>query len=836
MACAAFAVARSRSMQGNQALRLSSSKTTLGAGDPSARDIEIPRTIGPYAVERLLGEGGMGRVYLARETQPNRLVALKVVRAFSRDSVERLRREIDVLAQLEHPNIARLYAAGEAEVGASAWPWLAIEYVEGLDLLDHAQARSLDSAARVHQLIAVCRAVHHAHLRGIVHRDLKPANILVDADGQPHVLDFGIARLVEEAGPGMTEVGQVLGTVPYMSPEQFGGDSRRIDARSDVYALGVIAYELLSGRLPHPRLGRASLFEAVDVVRNERPPPLDTLVTSARGDLSLVVMKALETDPGRRYASAADFADDLEAVLDNRPVEARAPTRSYLLRRFVRRHRALSAAVAVASLVLVLATLVSLRFALAEARARGEADVRSAETAAVNGFLTTMLASADPTSARGRELGVTDVLDRAEENLATLDAQPRVRASVLDTLAATRAGLGQYEAALALVDRALAADLDGGARTRLLRRRASMLTELGRFDEAAAVIETARASMPEATPVLERLGLAVTAARLDLEAGRAELAATAFRAVLDGAAAIDATTLDAASRATLTELIDITRGNLSMVLADRGAFDEAVLLLAASFDARRARHGEDDPRTLASRHKLATLEFARGNLDAAETEARATLAGQRRVLGDTHAATLTTIQTLANVLLSRERLDEGEALTREALAGLEALLGDAHAQTLASMNALAYLLEQRKRLDEAEALYRRVLAIVARSGETHPTTFAPRNNLAMLLLDRGRGESALVEFRTLVAGAVAALGEDHPNVAIFRSNLGLCLATLGRDPEALAVLESAHARLAATLGMDHVRTRKAAERLADVHARMGRADEARRLRAAAASP
>ena len=479
---------------------LSSSKTTLGAGDPAATELELPRVIGPYAILRLLGEGGMGRVYLAREAQPERLVALKVVRALCRDSGDRLRREIEVLAQLEHPGIARLYAAGEARTGGVAWPWLALEYVEGLDLLAHAEANGLDLAARLRVLVAVCRAVHHAHLRGIVHRDLKPANVLVDASGAPRVLDFGIARLVEDAGPGMTEAGQVLGTVPYMSPEQFGGDSACIDARSDVYALGVIAYELVSGRLPHPQLSRSSLFEAVDIVRHERPPALGTIAPAARGDLALVVMKALEAAPEQRYASAEAFADDLASVLAHRPVRARAPSRAYLLQRFVRRHRALSATIAAAVLVLVMATFVSLRFAVAEAQARTEAEARSAETAAINGFLATMLASADPSTARGRELTVADVVDRAESNLAELDVQPRVRAAVLGTLAATRAGLGQYEAALALTERALAgadaAALDALAHARLLRRRASLLTELGRFDEAGRVIETAHARCP----------------------------------------------------------------------------------------------------------------------------------------------------------------------------------------------------------------------------------------------------------------------------------------------------------------------------------------------------
>lgn len=819
---------------------VSSSKTTLGAGDPAPGDPELPSTIGPYAIVRLLGEGGMGRVYLAREAQPDRLVALKVMRALSRHAGERLRREIDVLAQLEHPAIARLYAAGETEVGGMAWPWLALEYVDGLDLHAHAEARLLDRAGRIRLLVAVCRAVHHAHLRGIVHRDLKPGNVLVDAAGAPHVLDFGIARLVEEAGPGLTEAGQVLGTMAYMSPEQFGGDSRAVDARSDVYSLGAIAYELFSGRLPHPRLGDSTLFEAVDIVRNERPASLEAVAPDTHGDLAVVVMKALDAEPARRYASAADFAADLQAVLEHRPVQARAPTRMYLLRRFVRRHRALSVAIAAAAAILVVATLVSLRFAFAEARARAEAEARSAESAAVSGFLTTMLASADPANARGRELSVAEVVDRAEAGLGDLDTQPRVRAGVLETLAQTRAGLGQYESALELTDRALAeadsASLDAGARARLLRRRATMLTELGRFDEAGQAIGAARSTMPTTATALEHLGLQMTGARLDQEAGRADAAADGYRRVLDGAGGIEPAALDGPARTTLADLLDIARGNLSVIASEQGHLDEAARLITASLDARRARHGEDDPRTLAARNKLALLEFARGNFAAAEGEARATLAAQRRVLGDAHAATLTTMQTLANAVLSLGRLDEGEALTREALAGLEQLLGEAHPQTLAVMGSLAYLLEQRRHLDEAEALYRRILAIAVRAGEAHPSTLVPRNNLAMLLLDRGRAEQALAEFRTLVDAAAEALGDEHPNVAIFRSNLGLCLSRVGRDAEAISLLESAHARLAATLGTGHARTHAAAARLADVLARNGRGAEAARLRAEAAAP
>ena len=784
---------------------------TTAAGHEPETPPEVE--VAGYRIRRLLGEGGMGRVYLAEQQHPARQVALKLMRGLHRQARQRFQREAELLAALEHPGIARLYAAGEVDLGSVQLPWLALEYVEGVDLVAHAEARQLDLRARLALLIAICRAVHYAHGRGVIHRDLKPGNILVDADGGPRVLDFGIARLLDDP-ERMTEGGQLLGTLPYMSPEQLMHGTGA-DVAGDVYSLGVIAYELIARRLPHPRLSTSTLFEALDIVRREVPAPLGQLEPRARGDLECVVTKALSSDPQRRYASVAEFAADLQRVLDHRAVEARAPSAAYLATRFVRRHRALSVAAALVMLSLLGATLVSLRFAVAEAQARSEADAAAAEATTVNAFLERMLTAADPSQAQGRDVSVATVLDQAEAELAATTPPVGVHRAILATLADTRSSLGQYPRALELTDQALALDGDDSEtmQGRLLRRRATVLTELGRFGEAREAIAAARAVLPADADATARLGLALSAARLNAEAGDPRQAEAGYRALLDEAAA-----LPLPQPAVLEEVLLTTRSNLSALLRDKGALEESLALTRGVLEARRQRHGERDPRTLASRHKLVLALGAMGRHAEAESEARAVLAEQTEVLGASHLSTLTTQQSLANTLLGRQALDEAEALTRSALAGLEAQLGPTHAQTLSAMNSLAYLLEERGKLDQAEAQYRDILARLQHDDGAHPETLSPRNNLAMLLLEAGRFDEARAEFETLLAATAALLGEAHPYHAIFSSNYGLCLHRAGALREATAVLESAHGRLAATVGAEHERTRTAFARLEAVRA------------------
>ncbi|MBZ0268647.1 serine/threonine protein kinase, partial [bacterium] len=316
------------------------------AGEVPVVDVP-PDRIGPFRIVRELGRGGMGVVYLAQQERPRRRVALKVVSSASPEILRRFEREADLLARLQHPHIARVYESG----GAGGRPYLAMEYVDGVPLEAWTAKASL--GAKLELLAEVADAVHHAHRQGVLHRDLKPGNILVEttADGAAHpkVLDFGVARALGGEARTMTmrtEPGRLLGTVPFMSPEQVEGDSSRLDARSDVYSLGILAYWLLAGDLPYPLRDR-SVPEMARIIRDEEPHPLATRDGRYRGDLDTIVAKALEKDPDRRYASAAKLAEDVRAHLAHRPIVARAPSAGYQLRKFARRNRVLVASAVV---------------------------------------------------------------------------------------------------------------------------------------------------------------------------------------------------------------------------------------------------------------------------------------------------------------------------------------------------------------------------------------------------------------------------------------------------------------------------------------------------------
>ncbi len=777
-------------------------------------DTGSQRPFDGYRLIEVLGEGSHGTVWLAEEEASHRRVALKALRSsFASPAAQRrFQREVELLALLEHPRIARLYASGATETTSGQTPWLAMEYVQGQPLSATA-AEGVGLHERVAIIEELCRTLHFAHTRGVIHRDLKPGNLLLDAHRQAHVIDFGVAAHLNAEATRMTVAGAVLGTVPYMSPEQLDG-SGSPDPRWDVYALGAIAYEWLSGQLPHPALaGQDSLVGAIRIVTTQSPTPLGRVLPAARGDLETVVMKALAVDPADRYGSAAEFADDLRRWLQQRPIEAVAPTALRTLSLFMRRHRAMSYAIGASALALVLATAVSMHFAMREADARQQAELRLVERDSVNDFLTQMLLSADPEQGAGSDIRVREWLASTHQGYASrsADLPPEVRLSLSSTLGTALLHMGEPQQALALLQEAdaLSTQLHGEDARETLSIR---------IERALAIDAKASPGVPErelrgilaradALGDEELVALAGIALGSALEAdGKVEDAFTVSNATYPRAR--DALGPDHA--ATLS-----AQHNHAALLKYRGEFAEAEPLAREVHQRRQAAFGATHPLTLYSYNQLGGILDRLGRTQEAEAIYRETWDARHKALGERHPSTLVTLNNLSGSLIQHGALDEAQPLLDTLVTATRERFGPEAPRTLMAMNQRAYVLEDLGKLDEAETQLRDIVAILsADPANLHPERLAPRSNLAMLLSKRGNHDEAIGTIRAVVDDASRTLGPDHPYVGIFRSNAGNILADAGRSSEARRELQAAQAVLEAKLGADHPRTRKNAERLA----------------------
>jgi len=566
-------------------------------------------SIGRYRILEVIGEGGMGVVYKARQDHPERIVALKVIRhsAVSPRLLRRFEHEAQMLARLQHPGIAQIFDAGTADTGRGAQPFIAMEFIDGEPLGVYADRHGLDTRRRLELMAQVCEAVHHAHMRGVIHRDLKPGNILVDDTGRPKILDFGIAR-ASDADVRITtigsDIGQLIGTLPYMSPEQVGGDGDAVDSRSDVYALGVLCYELLAGRLPLD-VRQSSIADAARRIRDEDPTPLSSVQRVFRGDIETMVLKAMEKDPARRYGSAAEFAADIRRHLGDQPIVARPAGTWYQFGKFARRNRALVGAMAALFVVLaagVIATgVATIRARDAEQRARREL---ASKSAIMQYFLSTVTSGGGPAAP---DMTMRQMLNRAEQQLpaamARLASNPEDEAYFHDLLGMGLGGIGEYERAEPHLAESIRIREEwygpDDPRTLLARiRMASSHVDQGRFSEAEAALDALRPPVrrqmrgdsPESNMAAMELYHALS--QLYIRTKRPEQTTAALEEFRDLAArrlgpshpaAIDARKLvaeDSAINGRPDEAREIWRG-VRADLAARPAPDDNVVLIAS---------------------------------------------------------------------------------------------------------------------------------------------------------------------------------------------------------------------------------------------------------------
>lgn len=770
-----------------------------------------PERIGSYRVLGLLGEGGMGVVYLAEQAKPRRTVALKVLRPSlaSPRQLARFEREAALLGRLSHRGIARVFEAGVADAGAGPQPFLAMEHVRGAALDHWVAERRPPLRARLELVADVCDAVEAAHAEGIVHRDLKPANVLVDDEGAIHVLDFGVARaLGGELGPteARTVAGQLVGTLPYMSPEQASGDPEAVDRRSDVYSLGVMLYRLVAERLPYELEG-LTLIDAVRVVREREPASLAALRPTVPADVQTILRKALEKEPRRRYASAGELGRDLRRYLDARPVLARPPTATYQLARLAQRHKALFGGAAATLLALSVGLAVALRqnALLRAERDRVAAEKRNAD--AVAGWFEALLASASPWQG-GRDVPLRVVLERAEADLPPeVLASPAIEARVRRAIGATFETLGDLERAeIELAQaRRRAIEAHGAESAEALEiegRLGRVVLLRGRSDEAERSLIHARDGLArEAGPGSElALAAADNLALCLQEQGRFEEAEALLRA---DAAAYRALGVGARASALTADT------SLANLLTTLGRNEEAIELLRPALAEGRELDGPRHPRTLMRENDLANALVSSGRQEEALPILEELDAAAREVMGADNPDALSCRLNYAMCLCALDRTGEALPILREVLAKRLALFGEVHVATLTARNDLAVACAQSGSLDEAEREYGATLAGLERLSGAGAKLGQTRLNLARLRLQRGEAEAARDDFERAVRELERALGPDDWRVAGARAGLGEALAATGLPDEAAAELERAVRALRAKLGEDDERTRGA---------------------------
>lgn len=734
------------------------------ARDAGGSDLEdIPPEIGGYRLVRRLGRGGMGDVWEAEQRSPRRRVALKLVRPdlLSLAMRRRLNIEAEALGRLTHDGIARVYEAGLDP--KSGRPFYAMELVSGEKLDDWVARAQPSLSRRLEVFIEICRAVHHAHQRGVVHRDLKPGNVLVTGEREVKILDFGLAHLTDAETTLLTRetrAGEVVGTLAYMSPEQAAGETSGIDALCDVYALGVIGYELLTGKLPLDVRGKP-LPAAVRTIVEQEPSRLSRVDTSLRGDLETIIAKAMAKEKRQRYPSAGALADDVRRYLEYEPIAARPPSTWYHLRRFARRNKALTAGLCVAVTALLLGLGgTSFGFYRADQQRdaaelqRHLAEARAAEAEEVVAFLEDMLANISPTRARGRDTTLLrEIADRAIARLDTgLADLPLARFRLMKVLAGVEHALGEAEHSAELYDRALRlgeANLpaDDPDLLELRIRRAYLPTLVGEYDRAANDLRGVADEVREALGDDHRvLGEALhTFARAAHRVWRLDEAIPAER---EAARILGEAYGPFAPRAIRA------RAHLAQMLQRSGQMEESGQILAELVSwTEQNQEGNED----------LAIEIFHFN---------------------------------AGFLRLHDRLDEALAYEQRALDLTRQLNGDRHIDTAIAIFNVAMAYASKEDLERAEQLMREAATVFQETaGDDHPQYHKTRAELAHILYRRGQTEPAVTMMREALAGLRRRLGDDNIDTRFTAAVFAGLLAKTGRSDEAEALVAELDLRL-----------------------------------------
>ena len=756
-------------------------------------DAPIPSDpFGPYRLVRVIGEGGMGVVYLARRDDLSSFAAIKLLRDswLSPARRERFLAEQRTLAQLNHPSIAHLLDAGTLADGT---PWIAMEYVDGEGLGDYCAGNGLPLRARLQLMRAVCEAVLHAHQHLVIHRDLKPSNVIVRADGTVKLLDFGIAKQLGnlESPADVTRTGLRLMTPAYAAPEQVRGEP--VGIQTDIYSLGVMLYELVADALPFDLSNRTPGEAEAMIVRGDPLRPSTRArrrATASRAEwdeLDVLCLTAMHVDPERRYRSVDALMRDIDHFLEREPLDARPDTLGYRVSSFVRRNRravAATAAVLVASVALV--TFYTLRLA----HARDRALVESVRAQRIQRFMTRLFEGGEDGAGPADSLRVVTLLQAGVAEARTLDKEPTVQADLYQTLGGIYRQLGELDRADSLLQLGMAqwSRIAGPASVEAARAAVALgdlRTDQARFDDAEVLLRAGILALEGAA----REPLAAADARIALGRSLTERGEHA-RAI----AALDSvvSTLRA-GRVESTELLD-AMGELASAYFYAGDYDVADSLNRQVLAKTRQLLGDRHPRVAEDLMNLGATEQERGNYQAAEGYFRDALARTVSFHGEDHYRTAGNLVYLGRALLLQNRYPEAKVAFERSLAIRERVFGTMHPNVANTLNELGSLAIRESRYEEAEAAFTRVLAIYKRAypGRSYRTGVAT-GNLADSYLYRKDYRRAEPLYREALAHYIASQGPDHLNTGIGYIKLGRCLMRSGRFRAAVPESERGYA-------------------------------------------
>ncbi len=753
---------------------------------------EIGRRFGPYTTTGVIGEGGMGVVYLAERADLKSRVAIKILRdaALSPARRERFASEQRTLAQLNHPAIAPLYDADTLPDGT---PWFAMEYVEGLPLTEYCQRRATSLEGRLLLLRAVCEAVQHAHRHLVVHRDLKPSNILVKQDGTVKLLDFGIAKQLEslEVPVDQTRTGLRLMTPAYAAPEQLRGE--RVGIHTDIYSLGVLLYELLTGRLPFEVANRPA-WEAERLIA-EQEPVKPSVAAQQRGaalgasrgawaDLDVLCLAAMHKDPQRRYRTVDAFIRDIDHYLAREPLEARPDTVRYRAGKFIRRNRN---AVIAASLVVASIVGLTVFYTARLARARNAALVEANRTQRIQAFMLDLFQGGDEQVGPADSLRVVSLLSRGVEEARSLGSEPDIQADLLFTLGGLYQKLGQLDRADSLLQR---------------------------------VLEQRRTLHGQVHPDVAKSEVALGELRID-QADYDE----AERMIREG--------LDKLRRTLPAYDPAIARATtaLGTVLEERGEYDQAIIVLEDAVRLNERRRDTPNPDLTASLTELGNTHFYAGNLATADSVFRHVLDLDRQLYGNDHPLVANDLINVGAVRHERGEYQEAERFYRDALEINLGFYGEDHPKTAQNLTMLGRSLIFQRRLDEADDVIRRAIAIQERVyGENHPLVASTVNELGSVALMQDRLEDAEGAYRRMIRiyRAVYPPPGSHYLIGIATSNLASVQLNRQRYPEAERLFQQAVEIFSTTQSPEHLNTGIARIKLGRALLRQRRFEQAAR--------